>query len=259
MPDTSTTTPEEVRPPVAAEPARTWRVLRAVRHEWTLACAGAVVLAVLMIWLLPPYAQWLLSAGLLPNTIANPVTTIIGDSGDPTGQAWLLAWNGHALLYDPGALWTTNAFYPERWALAFSDTLLGYAPAGVIGTGPAAAMLRYNIVFVLAFALATVGAYALARQLGANRVGSAVAGAAFAYAPWRYGHDGHLNILSTGGIALALAMLARGHGWSLSHGYRPERTRPGWALAGWLVAGWQITLGFGVGLPFFYVLALTCV
>ena len=75
----------------------------------------------------------------------------------------------------------------------------------------------------MVFALAFVGAYALVRQLGAGRIGAAVAGAAFAYAPWRLAQAGHLQVLSTGGIALALAMLARGHGWSLRHGYRPER------------------------------------
>jgi hypothetical protein len=35
--------------------------------------------------------------------------------------------------------------------------------------------------------------------------------------------------------------------------------RPGWALAGWFVAAWQISLGFGIGLAFFYVLVLVCV
>jgi hypothetical protein len=105
-------------------------------------------------------------------------------------------------------------------------------------------------------ALAFVGAYALVRQLGAGRAGAAVAGAAFAYAPWRLSQAGHMHVLSTGGIALALAMLARGHGWSLRHGYRPEKTRAGWALAGWLVATWQISLGFGIGLPFAYILAV---
>ena len=235
------------------------RRLRGIaRHEWTLACAGALVLAVAMIWFLPPMVLGVVSAGTIRAGFADPVHTIIGDSADPTGQAWLLAWDGHAILHDPARLWDTNAFYPDRSGLAFNDTLLGYAPAGLIGDGVGAAVLRYNILFVLVFALAALGAYALARQLGANRVGAAVAGAAFAYAPWRYGHEGHLNILSTGGIALALAMLARGHGWSLRHGYRPERVRPGWALAGWLVAGWQISLGFGIGLPFFYVLAGVC-
>jgi hypothetical protein len=261
LPETAIRTLEDIRPSSGdpeTVPARRRR-RRVVRHEWTAALLGAVLLAVLMIWILPPFALWLLSAGTVPNAVANPVKTIIGDSGDPTAQAWLMAWNGHALVHDLGGLWTTNAFYPDKWGLAFSDTLLGYAPAGLIGSGPAAAVLRYNIVFVLAFALASFGGYALTRQLGANRVGAAVAGAAFAYAPWRYGHDGHLNILSTGGIVLALAMLARGHGWSLTFGCRPERTRSGWALAGWLVAAWQISLGFGVGLPFFYVLAIGCV
>ena len=83
-----------------------------------------------------------------------------------------------------------------------------------------------------------------------------MAGAAFAYAPWRWGQAGHLHVLSSGGIVLALAMLARGHGFSLRDGYRPDRVRPGWAIAGWLVAAWQISLGFGIGLPFAYVLAL---
>jgi hypothetical protein len=228
------------------------------RHEWTVACLAAVLVAVAWIWFVPPFALWLLSVGEVSPGFANPRTTILGDAGDPTGQAWLLAWVGHAVLHNPGALWDTNAFFPDQYGLALNDTLLGYAPAGFFGSGPVDAVLRYNIVFVLSFALVMVGGYALVRQLGANRVAGALAGAALAFAPWRYGHEGHLNILSTGGITLALAMLARGHGWSLTRGYRPERTRPGWALAGWLVAAWQISLGFGVGLSFFYVLVAVC-
>jgi hypothetical protein len=230
-----------------------------IRHEFFVACAAAVLLAAAMIWLVPPYAVWLLSATKVPFQAANPVSTIIGDGGDPTGQAWIVAWNGHSLLHGFADLWTTNAFHPEQWGLALTDSLIGYAPAGVLGSGPEAAVLRYNILFVLAFALAWLGGYFLVRQLGADRVAAAVAGAAFAYAPWRYGHDGHLNIVSTGGITLALAMLARGHGYSFTHGMRAERVRPGWAVAGWLVAAWQISLGFGVGLAFAYVLAAVCV
>jgi hypothetical protein len=112
---------------------------------------------------------------------------------------------------------------------------------------------------VLAFALAFLGMYALVRQLGAARVGAVVAAAAFAYAPWRWGQAGHLHVLSSGGIVLALAMLARGHGFTLRDGYRRDRVRPGWAFAGWAVAAWQISLGFGIGLPFAYVLALLVV
>jgi hypothetical protein len=225
-------------------PGRTRRAVgavgRALIHEWTLACLAGLALAVLMTW----------------PTLRYPQYTIPQDVWDPTLQAWQMAWAGHALITDPTALWHANAFFPSRYSYAFSDTLLGYAPAGMIGTGPAAAVLRYNIMYVLLHALAFIGAYALVRQLGAGRTGAAVAGVAFAYAPWRLSQAGHMHVLSSGGIALALAMLARGHGWSLRHGYRPERRRAGWALAGWLVATWQVSLGFGIGLPFAYTLGL---
>jgi hypothetical protein len=235
------------------------RVLRVLRHEWTIAGIGSVLLAVAMVWLLPPYVSRIVTGGVKHETIANPMRTIVGDGGDPAAQAWLVGWNGHALLNGLHRLWDTNAFYPDTYGLALTDSLLGYAPAGLIGSGMTAAVLRYNILFVLAFALAFLGGYALLRQLGAGPGAAALAGAVLAYAPWRYGHVGHLNILSTGGITLALAMLARGHGWSLTRGHRAERVRPGWAVAGWLVASWQVSLGFGVGLGFVYVLAAVAV
>jgi hypothetical protein len=248
---------EEVAEPATVDRRRR-RGIDFVRHEWTVATVGSVLLAIAMTWLLPPYLADLVAAGVKPAAIGNPAHTLAGDGGDTAAQAWLVAWDGHALRHGLRGLWDTNAFYPGKDALALNDTLLGYAPAGLIGDGVTGTILRYNVLFVLTFALAFLGGYALVRQLGANRVAGAVAGAALAYAPWRYGHVGHLNILSTGGITLALAMLARGHGWSLTRGYRPERVRPGWAIAGWLVAAWQVSLGFGVGLAFVYVLAGAC-
>ena len=216
---------------------------RWLRHEWVLASLGGVLLAVVMTW----------------PTLRHPATTIPQDVGDPTLQAWQIAWGGHAVITDPAHLWHSNTFFPEPYTYAYSDTLLGYAPFAMIGSGFETALVRYNVLYVLLHALAFVGAYALVRQLGGGRGGAAVAGAAFAYAPWRLAQAGHMHVISTGGIALALAMLARGHGWSLRDGYRPDRVRPGWALAGWLVAAWQVTLGFGIGLPFVYALAAMCV
>nr|WP_245648365.1 hypothetical protein [Micromonospora rosaria] len=236
---------EAFGPAPAPVPTRVGRAVRAVGrllvHEWTLAVVGALALAVAMTW----------------PTLRYPLHTLPQDYWDPSLQAWQMAWSGHILLTNPGQLWHANAFFPESWSFAFSDTLLGYAPAGMIGTGPEAAILRYNIVFVLAHALATLGAYALARQLGAGRIGGAVAGVGFAYAPWLLAQAGHLHVISNGGIPLALAMLARGHGWSLRYGYRPRRRHEAWVYAGWLVAAWQLSLGFGIGLPFAYFLGGT--
>ncbi|WFE63102.1 hypothetical protein [Micromonospora sp. WMMD714] len=228
--------------PVPGRPRRAARATgRFLVHEWTLAVLASLALAVGMTW----------------PTLRYPLYTLPQDYWDPSLQAWQMAWSGHALRTNPGQLFQSNTFFPEPWSFAFSDMLLGYAPVGMLGTGPDAAVLRYNIMFVLAHAMATFGAYVLARQLGSGRIGAAVAGVSYTYAPWLLAQAGHLHIVSNGGIPLALAMLARGHGWSLRHGYRPERRRVGWAYAGWVVAAWQLSLGFGIGLVFAYVLAVT--
>jgi hypothetical protein len=175
------------------------------------------------------------------------------DLGDPLLQAWQLAWGRHALLTQPLSPFDANAFWPLPNSLAFSDSLLGYAPLGLL-FGPDSVVLRYNVVYLLCYALAFTGTYALVRQLGASRTAGAVAGLAFAYAPWHLAQEGHLQILSSGGIPLSLALLARGHGYG-----RPGPQRPRLVLAGWAVAAWQVTIGFGLGLQFGYLLGVVVV
>jgi hypothetical protein len=212
---------------------------RVLRHEWTLAILACLAVA----------------AFLNRASLADPSHTLPHDVWDPSLEAYLVAWDGHALLHNPLGIWQINAFYPAPDGLAFSDSLLGYAPFAIIGTGPEAAVLRYNLLFVAAQALVLFGGYALARQLGLRPGAAVLAAVAVAVPPWRLAQTGHLNIVSTGGILLALAMLARGHGirW-LRRPDDPTPSRPGWIVAGWLVATWQLSLGFGVGIPFTYVL-----
>ncbi|GAB2580462.1 hypothetical protein Aab01nite_57000 [Paractinoplanes abujensis] len=216
------------------------RFFRSLIHEYAIVIYAGVLLAVALTW----------------PTLRYPLHTLPQDVWDPSRQAWQIAWSGHILLTDPARLWQSNAFFPLTDTFAFGNSLLGYAPFGMIGEGPAAAILRYNILFVLAHALLTIGGYALVRQLGAGRTGAAVAAVAIAYAPWRLAQEGHLDIISAGGIPLALAMLARGHGWSLRRGLRPQARDARWAAAGWLVATWQVSLGFSLGGPFLIVLGL---
>ncbi|MFD9963843.1 hypothetical protein [Amycolatopsis sp. NPDC058986] len=187
--------------------------------------------------------------------VVRPASAVLGGIGDPFLQIWEMAWQ-HRFLTGGGDFWTANMFFPAPDNFAFSDTLLGYLPLSVFGDGPDAAVMRYNLAYVFAYALAFIGCYLLTRQLGGSWQASALAGVVFAWAPWRLAHASHLNILSTGGIALALFALARGHGFSFRTGLRPERARPWWVLAGWLLATWQVTLGFTIGIPFVYVMGL---
>ncbi len=188
-----------------------------------------------------------LAAGLsfwpLPLHLASRIPT---DLGDPSLQAWQLAWDGHALLHQPASFFQSNTFYPLKDTLAFSDALVGYAPVAAFGTGVTAAVLRYNLLFLFAYGLACAGAYLLARELGLGRRAAAVGGVAFGFTATRLVESSHLHVLSSGGIPLAVFLLLRG--------YRNRRS--GTILAGWLVAAWQIALGFNLGLPFGYALGL---
>jgi len=178
--------------------------------------------------------------------ILNLGETVPKDLGDPLPQSWQVAWGGYALAHQPLDFFQSNQFWPLEDTLAFSDALIGYAPAGLIGSGPEAAVARYDLLFLFAYALCFAGAYLLAREIGLGPAGAAVAGAAFAFAPFRLEQDGHLHVISSGGIALALAIGLRGY----------RLRRPLTVIAGFAVAAWQFSLGPSLGLPFTYLLCL---
>ncbi len=199
-------------------------------REIALVALAGVLLAVITSWPLVLH---------LPSRIAP-------DLGDPVRTAWQIAWVGHAMLHDPLHIFDSNAFYPHPLSLAFSDSLLGYGPTAFFGSGAVAALVRYNLLFLWAWSLCFLGAYLLARELGLGRIGGAAAGVAFAYAPYRVTEAGHLHVISSGGLALALFLLLRGY----------RRSSRKLVLAGWLVSAWQVSLGFTLGLQYCYLLAV---
>jgi len=198
-------------------------------REFLLVLGGAFVLAAVMFWPLPLH---------LSRDIAHNTT-------DPLLQAWTVAWVGHALEHQL-SFWDANILFPNGDSLAFSESLAGYAPVGLIGEGVGAAVARYNLLFLFAYALAVAGAYALGRELGLSRAAALVAGVAFAYSPWRWAQAGHLHIVASGAIPLSLALLVRG--------YRLGRPRA--IVGGWLVVSWQVLIGLSLGLMLCYLLAL---
>jgi hypothetical protein len=203
------------------------------RSEILWAILAGVALALLVTWPL----------------VLHMSSRISPDLGDPVRTAWQVAYVGHALLHDPLHLFNSNAFYPHPLSLAFSDSLLGYGPAAFFGSGTVAALVRYNLIFLFIWSLCFVGAYLLARELGLRKLAAAAAGVAFAYAPYRVTEAGHFQVISSGGIALALFLLLRGY----------RRSSRGLVIAGWVVSAWQISLGFTLGLQFAYLMAVLAV
>jgi len=199
----------------------------------------ALALAVLMTW----------------PAVAHPSRTIPGDFGDPLFFAWEISWYGHALLSQIGHPFDANAYWPLPHTGVFSDTLLGLAPFGIGVSDMGDALVRYNVAYVLASAFNFAGAYLFARQLGSGRIGALVAGAAFAFCPWRLSHAIHLNILVSGAIPLSIALLLRGNGIG-RRGWFAGPARPWLVVAAWALAAWQLSLGFAIGLPALYILLI---
>jgi hypothetical protein len=203
------------------------------RWEWAAWLGGGVVVAVVMTWPLVRHLR----------------TSVPQDLGDPLGQAWFLSWGGHALKTSPLHLFQGNIFWPGTSSYAYSDSLFGWFPAALVGSGPVAAVVRYDLVFLLSYALAFMAGGLLARELGCRPATAAVTAFAFAWAPWKMTHNGHLNVLSTAGVALALFLLLSGY----------RRQRPRQVVGGWAAAAWQMTIGFALGIWFAYLLAVLAV
>jgi hypothetical protein len=171
------------------------------RREAGLVLLAAAAVAVLMTW--PLAAQM---AGALP-----------ADLGDPLLNTWLLAWAASRLPAGLRGFWDAPIFHPYPGTLAWSEHLLGIAlPVAPVQWLAGNPVLAYNVAFLLAYVLAGAGMYLLVRALTGRRDAAAVAAAAFAFTPFRAAHLGHVQVLSTGWMPIALWGLHR----YLVHGSR---------------------------------------
>jgi hypothetical protein len=129
---------------------------------------------------------------------------------DTTFSMWRIAWIAHQLPVDPRHLFDANAFYPMRHALAFSDAVLleGVAGAPLLWLG-APTVLVYNLLILAGFILSGVGAFLLVRDLTESSAAGLVGGVVFAFAPFRFDHYVHLELLWAQWIPLAMWMLHR--------------------------------------------------
>src|SRR2546423_2935874 len=147
-----------------------------------------------------------IALALFPTVVAHLASAFAGDLGDPPSQAWILAWDVHALTTNPAHLYDANIFYPFHDVLAYQDTLLGLLPlAAPVLLLSGNAVLTYNVMFLLSYALCAWGAYLLARLLVGDTRAAYVAGLVYGFSPFRMVHLYHLNLLS--GIWIPFALL----------------------------------------------------
>jgi hypothetical protein len=177
------------------------------------------------------------------------LTDTVHDDGDPLLNAWALAWVAHQLPLAPAHLFDANAFYPERRALAFSETMLvpavAVAPLRWLGAG---VLFTYNLVFLSGFVISGAGVALLVRSLTGSGAAGLVAGIVFAFLPYRIDHFPHVQLQQTQCLPFAF--------WSFHRLLRTNRLRDG-LIFGAFTAG-QVLSCMYYGLFLAPFMALVC-
>jgi hypothetical protein len=143
--------------------------------------------------------------------------------GDPYVDLWTVDWLSKH-FFEPSQVFQGNTFVPHRHAVLFSDLSLGTVvlllPFRLLLDDP---VPLYNVALLIALAFGGWSFHLLARALTGNLWASLAAAILATYSSHQLLHVYHLNLLTTGWIALFLLALHR-----LLEGPTPARV----ALAG---------------------------
>jgi hypothetical protein len=168
---------------------------RVTAGEIVVSVAGYGALLAVMSW---PLVRDLAGAG--------PI-----DRPDGRLNAWILAWDAHALLHEPARLFQAPIFHPLPDALAFSENLLLLAVAGAPALLAGEPVLAYNLVLLFCLVLSGLGAQLLVRRASGDRLAAWVGGACFAAGAYRWTRLAHLHAQAT--LLLPFALLALDRFW----------------------------------------------
>jgi hypothetical protein len=138
----------------------------------------------------------------------DPAGRVMAVGADTDLFIWTLAWDAHALVTQPLALFDANIYYPQARTLAYSENLIG----GTIFSAPVwwitgNAVLAMNVAALASCILCGVGAWLLARRIGLSTGAAFVAGVVFAFAPPRFLRLTQLHLTMIQWLPFTLAFL----------------------------------------------------
>jgi hypothetical protein len=186
--------------------------------------SGEIAASLLAHSILAAVMSWPLVLGLAHRGVVDRV--------DGRLNAWILAWDAHALTHEPARIFQAPIFHPLPDALAFTENLIlpaaVAAPAILLGNP----VLGYNLILLGTCVLSGLGAQLLVRRVAGDRLAAFVAGAAFAVGGHRWVRMAHLHAELT--LFLPFVLLALDRFWE-------KRTWRGAFLLGLLLAlqGWS--------------------
>jgi hypothetical protein len=142
--------------------------------------------------------------------IQHPTRTLPSDLIDTLLNTWIIGWDADRLRHGLSGVWDAPIFFPYHNALAFSENLFGIAffvaPLYWVTHN---AVLTYNVAFIASFVLAGAGMFLLAHSLTGSRPAALIAGAYYAFCPYRMLQVMHIQMIATGWIPIGLYGLHR--------------------------------------------------
>ncbi|HKO54262.1 MAG TPA: hypothetical protein VJ276_00210 [Thermoanaerobaculia bacterium] len=153
-------------------------------------------------------ALFLLLAVAMTWPLARCLDRCVAYPGDPYINTWILDWDWYATFRQPLSLFQANAFYPAKYALAFSENIYGIAvlafPMRALGVAP---LTTYNLMMLAGFAFAGFAAYLLGWTVTRSWVAGVAAGICYAYVPFRFTHLSHLQHIWSGWLPMLIVAL----------------------------------------------------
>ena len=152
--------------------------------------------------------------------LAKSWTHIAGDPGDPVLNASVLWWNAIVVPFSE-AWWNPPYFHLTTGVSAFTENLVGITPISTpiywLTRNPLAA---YNLSLFLTWPLSAFAVFLLVRFVTGRGDAAFVAGLAYGFTPYRTAEMGHIQMVASFWIPLALLGL---------HGFLRQR-RAAWLL-----------------------------
>lgn len=156
-----------------------------------LAVAAVLYTVLALVYLRPVWAVW--QDRIAPNT------------EDPLFNLWVLKWSAHQIRLGLPGLWDANIYWPSAGTLALSDHLLGPALQLVLFEAAVPnAIAGYNFLFFTSFVLTGLAVCWVVRRSGASWIAAVLAGAMYAFSPFRIGQLNHIQILLAQWVPLTL-------------------------------------------------------
>ena len=126
--------------------------------------------------------------------LASIGSAIAADVGDPVLNAAILAWNARIVPWTD-AWFNFPAFYPATDTLTFSEHLLGVSVlATPLNWLTGNAVAAYNLTLLAGYVLCGLAMFALVKRITGSAAAAFLAGAAYAFAPYRAPQLSHIQV-----------------------------------------------------------------